>query len=65
MGIQGSGSEARSVQSVGLVTLGNVIGGSSHFGQCPKCGSQHMSTHDRVQPNPKAPWQFFCERCAA
>jgi hypothetical protein len=23
-----------------------------------------MSTHDRVLPNPSAPWQFVCARCA-
>jgi hypothetical protein len=52
-------------QPTQLQTLGNLIGGSAHFGACPKCGAQHVSTHDRVQPNPKAPWVFFCARCAS
>ena len=43
-----------------LRTLGNVIGGSSHFGHCPKCGRQHMGTHDRVYV---VGHQFFCDRC--
>lgn len=30
------------------VALGNLIGGSSYFGQCGWCGRQFMSTHDRV-----------------
>ncbi len=47
-----------------LQTLGNLIGSSSHLGSCPTCGAQHMSTHDRVLPNPSAPWQFVCARCA-
>lgn len=47
-----------------LQALGNLIGGSSYMGFCPFCGSQHMSTHDRVMVNPSAPWQFICAKCA-
>lgn len=47
-----------------LQALGNLIGGSSYFGICPKCGGQHMSTHDRVLVNPAASWQFICAKCA-
>ena len=35
-------------QAVQAEHLGNVIGGARYFGSCPSCGSQHMSTHDRV-----------------
>lgn len=28
--------------------LGDVIGGGRYFGKCAACGSQFMSTHDRV-----------------
>lgn len=31
-----------------IQTLGNVIGGRRYFGACFACGSQFMSTHDRV-----------------
>lgn len=45
--------------------LGDVIGGSSHFGHCPKCGSQHVSTHDRVVVvHVGTSRQIWCDRCA-
>lgn len=51
-----------------LTALGNLIGGSSYFGQCSRCGTQFMSTHDRVVEdpnNPLAPHRpYACERCA-
>ena len=44
-----------------LVTLGNLIGGASHFGHCADCGAQHVSTHDRVQ---RRGHEVVCARCA-
>lgn len=43
-----------------LQSFGDVIGSSQHFGQCPRCGRQHMSTHDRVYVHGH---QVFCRHC--
>lgn len=50
-----------------LEYLGNVVGGSSYFGACAKCGSQFMSTHDRVVvlKNERGAYVGMkCEKCA-
>lgn len=46
--------------------LGDVIGSSRHFGQCPRCGGQHMSTHERVSEEGAGRFGhgYLCERCA-
>lgn len=44
-----------------LQTLGDVLGSLRYFGQCPDCGSQHVSTHDRVLVRGH---ELVCERCA-
>jgi hypothetical protein len=45
-----------------LHTLGNLVGNNSHFGSCPTCGSQHMSTHDRVYVDPQHAHVYYCDR---
>lgn len=47
-----------------LTYLGNLVGSSSTFGYCPKCGAQHMSTHDRVQ-TVTWHWHPVCAKCAS
>jgi hypothetical protein len=44
--------------------LGNLIGGSSYFGMCRRCGSQHVSTHDRVVVDAKF-GGFMCAKCGS
>lgn len=48
----------------GLICLGDFLGTNRHFGHCPTCSTQHVSTHDRGRPYPVAPWQFQCAKCA-
>lgn len=47
-----------------LTCLGDFLGSGRYFGQCPTCGAQHVSTHDRGRPYPQAPWFFQCAKCA-
>jgi len=48
-----------------LEFLGDVRGSLRHFGSCPDCGAQHMSTSARVARKPGADHLLLCERCAA
>lgn len=43
--------------------LGTVIGSQPYLGQCPKCGRQFLSTHDRVVRSSSG--QILCEKCGA
>lgn len=48
-----------------LRTLGDLLGTLRYFGQCARCGSQFMSTHDRVYVDPRPAYShvLYCERC--
>lgn len=42
-------------------TLGDVLGSLTYLGSCPRCRTQHMSTHDRVLVVDAT--EILCERC--
>lgn len=44
-----------------LKSLGDVIGGANHFGGCFTCGTQFLSTHDRVHAPANRP--VTCAGC--